>query len=391
MWIPRDIEALLRQRAATRPVVVLTGARQTGKTSLVRRLFPEHGFVSLDLPSEAALAEHDPEAFLARHPQPLIVDEAQYAPGLFRHLKAVVDAERGRMGRFLVTGSQRFELMAAVSDSLAGRAEILQLEGLSWSELQAARPGFPLEEALLRGAFPELHADPAIDPSGFFRSYLATYLERDLRLMLQVGSLRDFERFVRACALRTAQLLNKAELARDVGISPSTAAQWLSVLEASGIVFLLEPWYANRTRSLVKTPKLYVCDTGLAAFLVGLRHPAELADSPLAGALWETLVATELRRLQLHRTGGWDLNFWRDRTREVDFVQHRGGRFRLADAKWTAHPDPRDAQNLRHVAALLPAASASHLSLFCRSPHPYPLPPEAQALPLSAAAEWLGC
>ena len=181
MWIDRHIEPLLMQRAATRPVVVLTGARQTGKTSLMRRLFPNHAFVTLDLPSEAEQAERDPDTFLARHPPPVILDEVQYAPGLFRHLKAATDRERGRYGAFLLTGSQPLGLMKSVSDSLAGRAAVIELEPLSFAEARAAHPELSTEEFLVRGGFPELYENRDIDAEGFLRSYVATYLQRDLR------------------------------------------------------------------------------------------------------------------------------------------------------------------------------------------------------------------
>ena len=383
------MEDLLRTRAATRPVVVLTGARQTGKTSLVRRLFAAYAYVSLDLPSEADQAERDPDAFLRRHRPPLVVDEVQYAPGLFRHIKARVDRERHRNGQFVLTGSQKLASMPSVSDSLAGRAEVLELETLSWAEAQAARPQLSLEEFLLRGGFPELHEKPDLDAEGFHRSYVATYLERDLRQLLQVANLRDFERFVRACALRSAQLLNRADLARDVGISASTASAWLRVLEATGQVALLEPWFTNRGKSLVKSPKLYLADTGLAAFLAGLRSASELSDSPLAGALWETLVFGELRRLQVNRRGGWDLHFWRDRSKEADFLFHRGGNYELADAKWTAYPSERDAAALTRVAAELGPEKVKRAALICRCRHPFPVTAAVQALPLEALPpEW---
>ncbi|MGH7860559.1 MAG: ATP-binding protein, partial [Candidatus Binatia bacterium] len=338
-WIRRLLEAPIARLARQRPVVVLTGARQAGKTSLVRRVFPAHSFVSLDLPSEAEQAEKDPVGFLQRHPPPVIIDEVQYAPQVFRHLKAVVDAERQRNGRFILTGSQKLTLMAAVAESLAGRAAVLELEGLSFEEVLAADRHVTPEAFAARGTLPELWAKRDLDAPEFWRSYVATYLERDLRSLLAVSSLRDYERFVRACALRSAQLLNKAELARDVGISPSTAGQWLSLLEASNQVFLLEPWFSNRTKSLVKTPKLYLCDPGLLCYLVGVRSERELRESPLAAAVWETLVCAELRRRLRHQTRERDLFFWRDRVKEVDFLVHRGGRFEIYEAKWTERPD----------------------------------------------------
>jgi hypothetical protein len=388
MWILRQIEPLLRSRAASRPVVVLTGARQTGKTSLVKRLFDSYEYVSLDLPSEAEQAEHDPASFLARHPAPLVVDEVQYAPALFRHLKAEVDKRRVRNGQFILTGSQKLALMKSVSESLAGRAEILELETLSWAEARSATPGISIEEFLIKGGFPELHEKPDLDVQGFLRSYLATYLERDLRQLLQVSSLRDFERFVRACALRSAQLLNRADLARDVGISGSTASAWLGALQASGQIALLEPWFSNRTKSLVKTPKLYLSDVGLCAFLAGIRSVADLRESPLVGAFWETLVFGELRRLQVNRRGGWDLHYWRDRSKEADFLFHRGGVFDLADAKWTEYPTRRDAETLERVAAEL--GKVKRAAVICRTRNPFPLSKSVQALPLEAIPEEWG-
>ncbi|MBI4705964.1 MAG: ATP-binding protein [Deltaproteobacteria bacterium] len=388
MWIPREIETLLSTTARQRPVVVVTGARQTGKTSLAQHLFPNCELVSLDLPSEAEQAERDPRGFLARHPPPLVVDEVQYAPGLFRHLKRAVDANRDRAGQFILTGSQKLTLMRAVSDSLAGRAAVLELEGLSFCEIHAACPHFEVDDVLLRGGFPELYKAPELNIEGFYRSYVATYLERDLRQLLRVSSLRDFERFVRASALRSAGLLNLAELARDVGISGSTARQWLSMLEISSQITLLEPWFSNQTKSLVKTPKLYINDSGLLAFLVGMRRASDLHGSPLRGALWETLVLAELRRAGINRKGGWQLNFWRDRSSEVDFLLHRGGRFDLADAKWTEHPDRGDVASLSRVAEKLPRDGAGRRAIFCRAGHRFPIDSRTEALPLSLVADW---
>ena len=389
MWINRQIEPLLLRRAATRPVVVLTGARQTGKTSLVRRLFPDHNFVSLDLPSEAEQAQLDPSSFLARHPPPLIVDEVQYAPGLFRHLKSVVDQDRSRAGAFLLTGSQPLRLMHSVSESLAGRADIVDLEPLTYAEAKVAHSDLTVEEFLVRGGFPELYENKAIESRGFLQSYVATYLERDLRQLLEVTSLRNYERFLRASALRSAQLLNRADLARDVGISGSTGAAWLSVLEASHQVVLLEPWYGNATVSLVKRPKLYLRDAGLAAFLCGIHSVSDLRESPLAGAMWETLVCAEMRRSQINRHGSWAINFWHDRAREADFLVHRAGRFHLADAKWTELPRRRDAAVLRKLLSVMDAGGVASMSIVCRTPNAHPLADGVAAVPIDAMPDGL--
>jgi uncharacterized protein len=389
MWIRREIEALVRRRVDERPVVVITGARQTGKTSLVQRLFADREFVSLDLPSEAEQAEHDPRGFLSRHPPPLIIDEVQYAPGLFRYLKVAVDRDRNKNGQFILTGSQKLTLMRGTAESLAGRADVMELEGLSLHEIRAAGLSVTPERAMLRGGFPELYQKPNLDADGFYRSYVATYLERDLRQLLEVGSLRTYERFLRACALRTSGLLNKADLSRDVGISGSTSGQWLSVLEASNQIVLLEPWFSNRGKALIKTPKLFLADPGLAAFLMGGASEPEIAASPLRGALWETFVFAELRRRMLGRRGSWQLNLWRDRTKEVDFLFHRGGRFDLLDAKWAEQPDAKEASAMLRVRAELPPRSVQRMAVVCRTPNPYPLTQEVQALPIEGIEEYV--
>jgi uncharacterized protein len=383
MWISRAVEPRLVRSAKTRPVIVLTGARQTGKTSTFLRLFPGHSFVSLDLPTEAEQAEKEPRTFLQRHPPPVIIDEVQYAPGLFRHLKAEVDAHRTLNGQFLLTGSQKFTLMKNVSESLAGRADIVELETLSFTEIRSAIPDTRVETAIVRGGFPELYANPDIDLVAFYNSYLATYLERDVRALSNVGSLRDFERFLRACALRSANLLNKADLARDVGISPSTANQWLSMLEASGQAVLLEPWFSNRTKSIVKSPKLYLTDTGLLCALLNIRSEDELRQSPAIAAVWETFVFAQLRARERNAGRTGSLFFWRDRTREVDFVVDAGGRLELFEAKWTELPDMGDTVNLDFVRNVLGNSRVTGGSVVARTPNSFPFPNGFRAVPVT--------
>src|SRR5437870_13354520 len=373
VWIPRDIEPRLQRSVRTRPVVVLTGARQTGKTSTLLRLFPKYGFVSLDLPTEAEQAEKEPQNFLGRHPPPVIIDEVQYAPRLFRHLKVVVDASRARNGQFLLTGSQKFTLMKSVSESLAGRADITELETLSFAEIHSARPATTVETTIVRGGFPELHANPDIDQVAFYNSYLATYLERDVRSLANVGNLRDFERFLRACALRSANLLNKADLARDIGIAPSTANHWLSTLEASGQVVLLEPWFSNPTKSIVKSPKLYLADTGLLCALLNIRTEDALHQSPAVGAIWETFVFAQLRSRERRAGRAGSLFFWRDRTREVDFVVDVGGRLELFEAKWTELPAESDVVNVDFMRKTLGKARVISGAVVSRTPNSFPI------------------
>ena len=382
MWITRDVEPKLQRSARTRPVVVLTGARQTGKTSTLLRLFPSHSFVSLDLPTEAEQDEKEPQNFLRRYPSPTIIDEVHYAPGLFRHLKVSVDASRMRNGQFLLTGSQKFTLMSSISESLAGRAEIVELETLSLAEISAA-PQTTLGTAIVRGGFPELYANQDNEHVAFYSSYLATYLERDVRSLANVGSLRDFERFLRACALRSANLLNKADLARDVGIAPSTANHWLSALEASGQIVLLEPWFSNRTKSIVKAPKLYLADTGLLCALLNIRSEDALNQSPAVGAIWETFVFAQLRGRERRAGRAGSLFFWRDRTREVDFVVDLGGRLELLEARWTELPAKSDAVNLDFVRKAVGKQRVTAGIVVCRTPNSFPLVNGFRALPIS--------
>ncbi len=383
MWIPRDLEPRLARSAASRPVVVLTGARQTGKTSTFRKLFPQYGFVSLDLPTEAEQAEKEPRTFLQRYPAPLIVDEVQYAPALFRYLKVAVDENRTKPGQYLLTGSQKFTLMKNVTESLAGRADIVELETLSLHEIRSALPDTDTESVIVRGGFPELYANPSIDHVAFYNSYIATYLERDVRSLANVGSLRDFERFLRACALRSANLLNKADLARDVGIAPSTANHWLSTLEASGQVVLLEPWFSNRTKSIIKTPKLFLADSGLLCALLNIRSREELRQSPALGAVWETFVFAQMRARERRAGRSQSLFFWRDRTREVDFVVDIGGKLELFEAKWSEVPGADDTVNLKFVRDVVGKSRVTTAVILCRSRNSYPLGDGVRAIPVT--------
>ena len=276
--------------------------------------------------------------------------------------------------------------MKGVADSLAGRADILDLETLSFAEIRGALPDTGLDTAIVRGGFPELWAAPELDAVVFYNSYLATYLERDVRSLANVGSLRDFERFLRACALRSANLLNKADLARDVGIAPSTANQWLSILEASGQVQLLEPWFSNATKSIVKSPKLYLTDTGLLCALLNIRSAQELRSSPSIGAVWETFVFAQLRHRERRAGHTRTLFFWRDRTREVDFVIDGGGRLRLYEAKWTELPGAADAANLLFARYAIGREQVVECGVVSRAGNAYPMSPGVRALPVEDVA-----
>ena len=375
MEFQREIAPAVLRLAAHFPSVVVTGARQTGKTTLLTRLFPRYHYVSLDLPQQAQLAEEDPGSFLLRHPAPLLVDEVQYAPKLFRYLKVEIDRNRDANGRFILTGSQKFSLMKEVSDSLAGRCGVLELEGLSTEELgdvfhdREQREG--IAGILVRGFMPQLWKDPDLRPADYFSSYQATYLERDVRQLLNVSSLRDFDRFMRASAVRSGQLLNKTELAKEVGISNKTATEWLSVLQASNQITLIEPYFANVGKRLTKTPKLYFNDVGLLCFLLGLNQRS-VTDSYLIGSIWETLVFAELRKYLSATAPEASIWFYRDQSRDVDFVIEKDGRLTLADAKWKELPGRRDFRQPLAVQPLLRTARLPAMVL-CRTGESYPV------------------
>jgi hypothetical protein len=330
------------------PAILVTGTRQAGKTSILRHLFPKASFLSLDLPANAEAAQTAPEKLLDQHPEPVIIDEIQYAPSLLRHVKYRIDKDRSP-GRYLLTGSQIFPLMQGVSESLAGRCAILNLYTLSRAELLDA--GKATEEAsyIFLGGYPEVHV--GADADLWFPAYVATYLERDVRNILRVVDLQDFNRFIRACALRSSQVLNYSDLARDTGIAPNTARKWLGLLQSSAVVALIEPYYGNRTKRLIKSPKLVFLDTGLAVFLAGFRSEVDLFGSSVSGAIYESYVFGQILRQAASQGESIAINYWRTANGpEVDLVIGQGGgRVAAVECKLKEHPDIADSAGLRSL------------------------------------------
>jgi hypothetical protein len=322
--ITREAQRTLRTLAAGFPIVSVTGPRQSGKTVLVRATFPKKPYVSLEDPDARELVDADPRGFLHRYREGVVIDEAQRSPKLFSYLQTIAD-ESHKPGRFVLTGSQQFGLLSGISQSLAGRVGILQLLPFSIAELRAASLApSDLEHVLFRGLYPALY-DRRIIPKHWYASYVMTYVERDLRQMLNVRELATFQRFLRMCAARVGQLLNLSSLAIDCGITHNTARSWLSVLEASYLVFLLQPHFKNFGKRLVKTPKLYFHDPGLAAWLLNIQDPDHLAVHPQRGGLFECLIAGELLKARYHRGLPSNLYFWRNNTGdEVDVIVDRG-------------------------------------------------------------------
>lgn len=322
--IPRKALKTVLELAAGYPFVAITGPRQAGKTTLSRAAFPHKPYVSLEDPDVREFALTDPRRFLERFPDGAIFDEAQRAPELFSYLQTRADIDR-RMGLYVLTGSQQFGLLSGITQSLAGRVGLVQLLPFCAAELVAVdQLPQALDEVLFRGMYPPLY-DRSVSPTHWYTGYVATYLERDVRQLINVRDLTTFQRFLRMCAAHTGQLVNHSALANDCGISHNTAGAWLSILEASYIVFRLQPHHRNFRKRLVKTPKLYFCDTGLASWLLGIQDSAQIAVHPLRGALFETWVIGELLKGRHNRGLAPNLYFWRDSAgHEVDVLVERG-------------------------------------------------------------------
>lgn len=331
--IPRAATQTLQQLARGYPILAITGPRQSGKTTLAKATFAEKRYVSLEDPDERLYATEDPRGFLARFPDGAILDEAQHCPSLFSYLQTLVD-NKPQMGQFVLTGSQQFGLMSNISQTLAGRVGLVQVLPFSLAELQRASIAVHhLDELLCRGLYPPLY-DRDIEPAHWFSNYVMTYVERDVRQLIEVQNLSLFQRFLKMCAARTGQLLNLSSLSNDCGISHTTARKWLSVLEAGYIVFLLQPHHQNFGKRLVKTPKLYFHDTGLAAYLLGIRDPEHLSIHASRGAMFENFVISELLKQRFNASLSANLYFWRNNIGdEIDVIIEQGGKLQPVEIK----------------------------------------------------------
>ncbi|MBA3057095.1 MAG: ATP-binding protein [Gammaproteobacteria bacterium] len=322
--IARHATATLKSLARGYPILAITGPRQSGKTTLAQSTFPDKPYVSLEDLDTRAFADEDPRGFLARFPEGAILDEAQRCPALFSYLQTRVDKDK-RMGEFVLTGSQQFGLLSNITQTLAGRVGLVQLQPFSLQELQSSgsAPG-SLDDLLWRGLYPPLH-DRDLAPAQWFSNYVMSYVERDVRQLIEVQNLSLFQRFLKMCAARCGQLLNLSALANDCGVTHKTVAAWLSVLEAGYVVFLLQPHHQHFGKRLVKTPKLYFHDTGLASYLMGIQDAQHLAIHSARGALFENWVISELLKRRYNQGLASNLYFWRNNTgEEVDLVLEQG-------------------------------------------------------------------
>ena len=338
--IRRALAPLLKRAAAEYPVVTVTGPRQSGKTTLVRDVFRRHDYASLEDPDLRAFASEDPRGFLAQFAGPVVLDEVQRTPDLFSYIQTVVDDDP-TPGRFILSGSQNFLLLRSISQSLAGRSAILHLLPFSWSELQGRPPlpltsigralprkrpaaGAKLMSTLFTGFYPRIH-DKRLQPGRWLANYYRTYVERDVREIVNVGDLETFGRFVRLCAGRNGQLLNLSSLAGDAGVTHTTAKRWISILETSFLVTLLRPHHRNFRKRLVKAPKLYFLDTGLLCYLLRIRSPEDLRLHASRGSIFESFVLSEFIKNYANHGLEPDVYFWRDSAgHEIDVLLERG-------------------------------------------------------------------
>ncbi len=406
MYISRTLDAFIEKATGQFPVLLLTGARQVGKTTLLRHLSKDtRTYVTLDDPLVLSLAQTDPALFFQRFLPPLLIDEIQYAPNLLPYIKMEVDKNR-KSGMFWLTGSQQFHLMKGISESLAGRVGVINLLGFSRTELAGqsgdSRPFLPtpddidsrtkkgvnlslkaLYRLIWRGSFPAIAMNDDLDRDLFYSSYIQTYLQRDIRDLARVGDEMTFLRFLRAAAARTGQLLNMTELARDADIAPNTAKNWLSILQASGLIYLLEPYHTNVTKRLVKTPKLYLLDTGLCAYLTEWSSPETLEAGAMSGAILETWILAELLKGYWHNGRHAPFYYYRDKDqKEIDLLIFQDGTIYPLEFKKTASPTKDDVRHFQTLEKFkMPIGPGG---VICLSEQFLPLTPSASSIPVAA-------
>ncbi len=402
MYLPRTIESFFRKSARHFPVMLITGSRQVGKTTLLRNLAePGRNYISLDDPVILDIAKSDPALFFQRYTPPMIIDEIQYAPELLPYIKMAVDRTR-KKNLFWLTGSQHFHLMKGITESLAGRVGVLNLMGFSYKEskgrgrnVKAFLPekGFlnrrshkgvlslkDIYAHISRGSYPAMHVDPGMDRNLFYSSYVQTYLQRDVADLINIGNRMSFLRFLKAVAARTAQLLNLSDLARDADITPSTAKKWLSVLQASDIVYLLQPFHTNFTKRLVKAPKLYFLDTGLCAWLTEWSSPETLEAGAFSGAIFETWIFSEILKTWLHNGLDPSFYYYHDKDRkEIDLLILKDKTVYPVEIKKTASPHRSMVRTFGTLKRL--RLSVGTGCLICLSEDVIPLKEDIHALP----------
>lgn len=351
--IDRTIEPILKDLVTKYPVVTITGPRQSGKTTLCRKVFPQLPYENLEIPDVRQYALDDPRGFLNRYSDGVILDEIQRTPDLLSYIQGIVD-DRQRPGQFILTGGQQFEVLNRVSQSLAGRTALLKLLPLSLAEIHLENTPSAVDRLILSGLYPRIH-DQRLNPTQALGDYLATYVERDVRQIAAIKDLSLFEKFVRLCAGRVGHILNLQSLANDVGVSHTTVRSWISILEASFIIFLLPPWFRNISKRLIKSPKLYFCDVGLASYLLGLENEHHVTRDPLRGHLFENIAVIEAMKYRFNKGLRSNLFFYRDSGgNEVDLILEMGPDIFPAEIKAAETIMPGSLKGLRKFAGLMP-------------------------------------
>lgn len=358
--IKREIAAVFKKAVKTHPVVTVLGPRQSGKTTLVRHVLPKYEYVNLESPKEQRLASEDPDAFFAQHPTPLIIDEVQHVPELLSWIQVRVD-ESGRKGDYVLTGSHQPQLREKVSQSLAGRTALITLLPFSLSELSKAGFALSRDEAIYRGFLPRIYSD-GLDPTTAYEEYYRTYVERDVRQLVQVENQAAFETFVRLLAGRVGQVVNFQSLAGDVGVDAKTLKRWVSVLEASYVVFHLQPYYRNFGKRLVKSPKIYFADVGLAAYLLGITQASQVSRDPLMGGLFENLVVLDMLKTKYNFQLRQNFYYIRDNSGiEVDLVLEGNRKLNLLEIKGAMTPDNSFGANMAKIRKCTDDVASCHV------------------------------
>lgn len=353
MWIDREINTELVDLALHYPVVMITGPRQAGKTSLARQVFPDKPYYSIENPDVRQQISTDPRAFFTSNPDGAIIDEFQRYPEILSYIQGIVD-EKKQNGQFILTGSNNVSMLSKVTQSLAGRVALLKLLPFSIAELGAFGKNYSVDDYLLNGFYPRVYADN-LNPTKAYRNYYETYVERDIRQILQVKDVSLFQKFMKLCAGRVGQLFNANNLATEVGVSYQTIFAWLSALQATYIVFLVQPWSANISKRLVKTPKLYFYDVGLAAYLLGIENTSHVETHPLRGSLFENMVTLELLKKRYNAGLDNNLYFYRDNHgNEVDIMQEAGYQLNLFEIKSAETFTPHFLKGLDYLKKIVP-------------------------------------
>ena len=398
MYIPRTIENKIKELNKEFKVIVVTGARQVGKSTMLKHCAPSRTYISLGRPDIRMLANTEPELFLQRYKAPVIIDEIQYAPVLLDYIKEIVDLSDER-GLYWLTGSQPFHLMKNISETMAGRAAIVNMTGLSLSEKRIIpETNFEISEEyfnkkrkntrltisevfdyIFKGSFPEIYSGNITDLEMYYSSYLQTYIERDIRELTTIEDESAFVKFMRVIAARTGQVVKYNQLALETGVSQPTAKKWLSLLQTSGLVYLLEPYYVNLTKRMTKMPKLYFCDTGLCAYLCGWTNPTVLEQGAMNGAFFETMVVIELLKNFLNQGKRPPIFFYRDtEQKEIDVIIEANKKLVPIEIKLTASPNKSMVKNF----AILSEDKYTKGAIICMVSEDYPVTPKVSAIPV---------